>query len=160
MDSSAPLLYIRLDGVSDMNGIGGYGWGVGWWIWMMEVGVVDMKRGASYDIFFEIGVGTNKGAGLDMGGIIPFTNFGCNTSFHLLLFFAPSYYFHWNPWPLVDSLHASHNKENEYSLLSICLTMHGILQNFLYAKNVLDVLDHLEMFCQGGYSEVEKATAR
>ena len=38
--------------------------------------------------------------------------------------------------------------------------MHGILQNFRYAKNVLDVLDHLEMFCQGGYSEVEKATAR
>lgn len=77
-----------------MNRIGGYGWGVEWWIWMMEVGVVDMKRGASYDIFFEIGVGTNKGAGLDMGGIIPFTNFGCNNSFHLLLFFAPSYYFH------------------------------------------------------------------
>ena len=150
MDFSASLLYIGLEGVSDMDGIGGHGW----------VGVVDMKGGASYDIFFEIGVGTNKGAGLDMGGIIPFTNYSCNTSFHLWLFFAPSHYFHWNPWPLVDSLHASHNKENEYSLLSICLTMHGILQNFLYAKNVLDVLDHLEMFFQGGYSEVEKASAR
>ena len=93
MDFSASLLYIGLEGVSDMDGIGGHGWGVGWWIWM-GVGVVDMKGGASYDIFFEIGVGTNKGAGLDMGGIIPFTNYSCNTSFHLWLFFAPSHYFH------------------------------------------------------------------
>ena len=55
-----------MDGVLDMNWIGGGGYGWIWWIWM----------GVIWHIFFKWGDRCKYRVGLDMEGTVLFTNYG------------------------------------------------------------------------------------